>query len=831
MRSRSLHSRWSAPSAMAALSLSLCLSAVVAPRAAAAAPALRFQTDLHGDMVVFGNTLGFDCRTGVPDPVVGTVDRTQCYQVTTLNLPLFIDDSSADVFWRAEDTGTVAATSAIQMDQARSAAILQIPSGSTVAYARIYWGSTVREDTTNASTIMIDRPGTGGFTRSITAATSDIQAADRSFQATADVTSLVQSYGAGVYRVSGFPKNQLVDRSDDNNYAAWAMVVIYKRDADPIRNFAVYDGLTYVSPNNNSSLTVRGFAVPSSGALDSKLALIGYEGDHDEMGDAILFKGNRLTDGQPGSDINLLNSSHTSIGQVVAIDGDLPKLSGAQASMNGIDIDTISISQYLAANDTQAQIDLVTGTTLGSDAYFVGMIATAIGSRKPIIENTLTVPQGVTPLPGDTVEYTLTIRNTGDDTGSDVVVQHPLPPGLVYVPGSLRVMSGPSQGAKTDKSGDDEAEFDQATSTLLIRVGSGATASMGGTIKPGDTAIVVKYQLRVADTAFGDVGTQATIRATPAGQTSAGPSYYPSSDGLLPNHPTVITVRACQTNYDCTVTAPACDLHATPHRCTAACTADADCQGASGGKDVCGGGMQCVQCSATERAACTADGLGLACLPSGGCGCTTDADCGGRKCNTATNACPNPSVDLSVALASSGDGIDADHPVNLVVSVSNKGPAIATSGTLLVVQVQQGGLVQSVDANQGWRCTLTDGAVRCVYNRPLAPGASAPEIHLVVNPTSSPSGGASVGSLNVQASVSSDTSTDVAPANNTVTQVFDLGRYRVAGGGFGCSLAPDGRSASLWSAAAVALSLLVSLRRRRRALDEAGGDGRAAGRR
>lgn len=830
MRSRSLHSRWSAPSAMMALSLALSLGLSAVAQPAAAAPTLRFQTDLHGDMVVFGNTLGFDCRAGVPDPVVGNVDRSQCYQVPTLNLPLFIDDSSADVFWRAEDSGQVAATNTILMDQARSAAVLQVPSGSTVAYARIYWGSTVREDTTNASTIMIDRPGTGGFARSITAATSDIQAADRSFQATAEVTSLVQSFGAGVYRVSGFPKNQLVDRSDDNNYAAWAMVVIYKRDSDPIRNFAVYDGLTYVSPNNNSSFTARGFAVPSSGPIDSKLAVIGYEGDHDEMGDAILFKGNRLTDGQPGSDINLFNSSHTSGGQVVAIDGDLPKLSGAQASMNGVDIDMMSISPYLTANDTQAQIDLVTGTTLGSDAYFVGMIATAIGSRKPIIENTLTVPQGVSPLPGDTVEYTLTLRNTGDDTGSDVVVQHALPAGLVYVPGSLRVVSGPSQGAKTDKSGDDEAEFDQATSTLIVRVGSGATASMGGTVKVGDTAIVVKYQLRVADTAFGEVGTQATVRATPSAQTGAGPSYYPSSDGLLPNHPTVITVRACQTNYDCTVTAPVCDLRATPHRCTAACTSGADCQGASGGKDVCGSGMQCVQCSATERAACTADGLGLACLPSGGCGCMSDADCGGRKCNTATNACPNPSVDLSVAMAS-GDSVDADHPVSIVVSVSNKGPAIATSGTLLVVQVQQGGTVQSVDANQGWRCTLSDGAVRCVYNRPLAPGASAPDIRLVVSPAASQSGGASVGSVMVQASVSSDTSTDVAPANNTVTQTFDLGRYRVAGGGFGCTLTPDGRSASLWSAAAVALSLLLSLRRRRRVLDEAGGAGRTAGQR
>src|SRR5262249_22034867 len=156
----------------------------------------------------------------------------------------------------------------------------QLPNGATVAYARIYWSSTVVEDMSNNSSIIIDRPGSGGFTQTIAALSNDIQAALGAFQATADITDLVQTHGAGVYRRSGsngFPKSTMVDHPTDNNYAAWTIVVIYKRDTDPVRNLAVYDGLTLISPNIPSILNLTGFAVPPGGSTDSKLAVIGYE--------------------------------------------------------------------------------------------------------------------------------------------------------------------------------------------------------------------------------------------------------------------------------------------------------------------------------------------------------------------------------------------------------------------------------------------------------------------------------------------------------------------------------------------------------------------------
>lgn len=798
---------------LAALCLFTTLGAL--PKSASAVPSLRFQTDLRGDMVLFGNTLGFDCRTGMPDPKVGTVNRGMC--TTAFPMPAYVEDSSSDVFWRSEDNGQVSARSDISLSQARSAAILQLPPGATVAYARIYWSSTVFEDMTNVSSIVIDRPGGGAFTQTINAQPVDIQAADRSFQATADITELVQAHGAGIYRVagsSGFPKSQMTDHYDDNNYAAWAVVVFYKRDTDPVRNLSVYDGLTFVSPTNNSGMTLRGFSVPAQNAGESKLAVVGYEGDPDQPGDSLILKGTiPLSDGQPGGSGNFFNSSRTNLGQNFSILGDLPEFTGEQGSMSGIDLDVIDLTPHLVAGDTQAQLDMITGTTIGSDLYFVGAIATSIASRKPVIESHLTVPGSYVPLPGDTVEYTLTIKNSGDDTATEVFAEQTLPPGLTFVPGSLTVVSGTTQSSKTDMIGDDEFDYDGGTRTLRIRLGTGANAVMGGQLTTGNTVLIVKYLLRVADEAFGNVATQVFLRATPLSNTAIGATIYPSGNGTLPNHPTVISVRECMNNYDCTVTAPVCDVRLMPHRCTASCANDADCLGAPGGQDICGAAMRCAQCAPGKLAACTPDGLGSACLATGACGCATDADCGGRKCDTATGSCPKPSADLNPVISSDSDAIDAAVPVVIGVSVNNKGPAVAPTGTQLLIQVPAGGSLQDVSATGGWRCTLESNAVRCTYLRPIPAGQSSPEVKLTIV-LSTPAAPGEAASLTVTATSSSTTANDPNPGDNMTSRTLDVGRLRVAGGGFGCNFLPDGRVASLWSVAAVVLAALATRRRR-----------------
>jgi uncharacterized repeat protein (TIGR01451 family) len=785
---------------------------------AQAAPGLRFQTDLRGDVMIIGNTVGFDCRTESPDPLVGTIDRNRCFdQVSTL--PSFVSDPSIDVFFRVDDAGQLQSGASITREQASSVAMLQLPDGASVAYARLYWSGTETMMTQVDSQVVFDRPGVSGSANTLVAAGSDFQRAFESYQGTADVTSIVQKLGSGTYRLTGAAKLNAVDRDSDNNYVGWGLVIVYKRDSERLRSVSVWDGLTFVTVGLPSNFTVRGFAVPTEGPADSKLGVIAYETDHDKTGDTISFKGTRLSDGESGSDLNFFNGTRTRLGQPQSAAGDLPRMSGQMASMQGIDLDVVDITSALSAGDTSAAVDLSAGNGPAYDTFYLGALVTAITSKKPILDVTLTVPQGTSPLPGDSVEYTVTVRNVGDDAASNVVIEQKLPPGLSYVADSVRMGSGSGSSfiGKTDGPGDDEVDYDAATGTLRIRIGAGASATAGGTLSTQDAAVAAKFVLRVADTASGPVKNQVAVAALAQSHPDAGPSTYLSTNaaGAPPSQPTVIVVRECSTNFDCTINAPVCDASTSPHRCTDACSSDNDCQNASGGKDVCGEGSKCAQCSATKKGACQANGQGSACLASGLCGCMSDADCGGRACNLATNTCPNPSADLAVLVSADPDPADISQPLTAKIAVNNKGSAAAPSGIRITFQVPMGGAVGPVTASAGWRCTPSTDIIRCVYNRPIAVGATTPEIQVAVTPLM-PGDPNSKGpsQLVLQANVTSDVSVDPNPADNEAKKTVQLGRYRVAGGGFGCQVAHGSSAAGLFATAALLLLSLLARRRR-----------------
>ena len=135
------------------------LAVVGASGRAESAVALRYQTSQVGDVAVIGNTLGQDCRSQVPGPVVGTV-AAACGSNTS--------DRGPDIYWEANEpsnpTGANANTG-ITVGSARSTAILTLPSGVTVTYARLYWsaiGSSAAASARGAAVLDADRAGVGG---------------------------------------------------------------------------------------------------------------------------------------------------------------------------------------------------------------------------------------------------------------------------------------------------------------------------------------------------------------------------------------------------------------------------------------------------------------------------------------------------------------------------------------------------------------------------------------------------------------------------------------------------------------------------------------------
>ena len=114
----------------------IALATALVPAVVQAAPVLRKQIDQRGDFVMFGNTLGFECanNAGVPTPTLGTVSCPG-------GQGNVVRDTAPDIFWRSDEpmAGQALASTTTTPGQARSTAVLALPAGATVTYARIYW--------------------------------------------------------------------------------------------------------------------------------------------------------------------------------------------------------------------------------------------------------------------------------------------------------------------------------------------------------------------------------------------------------------------------------------------------------------------------------------------------------------------------------------------------------------------------------------------------------------------------------------------------------------------------------------------------------------------
>ncbi|NJL63595.1 MAG: DUF11 domain-containing protein [Methylacidiphilales bacterium] len=176
-----------------------------------------------------------------------------------------------------------------------------------------------------------------------------------------------------------------------------------------------------------------------------------------------------------------------------------------------------------------------------------------IAPSTPTAEKTVAIVEdndksgGTTPLanqtatPGDTLEYTIIVKNTSTTTpATTVVLTDNIPANTTYVPGSLQISAGENSGAKTDTNADDQADYDGTAKVVKFRLGLGANATKGGTlgITAADNTTTIKFRIKIND-------------PIPAGVISVSNQAIISSDGNtdvksndpgtedLPNDPTI----------------------------------------------------------------------------------------------------------------------------------------------------------------------------------------------------------------------------------------------------------------------------------------------------
>ena len=430
-----------------------------------------------------------------------------------------------------------------------SSASLNLPSGSVIRFAGLYWGAT--SASTQRNRVLLRTPGAFGYTSIVASAVDTAAGQASNYGAFADVTSLVASAGNGEY----FLANMQAITNAAGIWGGWSLVVVYENNTLPLRNLTVFDGYGLVNGSPGVVINVSGFLTPLSGPVVTRLGAVGYDGDRSLTGDTFSVNGTAISDANNPAN-NFYNSTVSDLG--VSVTSRNPSYNNTL----GVEVDSYTVPTGVVTNGaTSATLQLTTGgenyhphaVTFTTDLY--------VPIVTPNMTKTVTDLNGGSVLAGDTLRWTISMSNTGQDSATNLILSDDIPANMTYVPGSLRVVSGANAGVKTDGSGDDQGEYiASGTPRIVFRLGSGANAVNGGTLAYGqstsvsfDTAVnpvvpagtslsnsaTISYRGQtLATTTFS--GTSSTTSATVLGASTITKSFAPAS--IAPNGTAVLSI-------------------------------------------------------------------------------------------------------------------------------------------------------------------------------------------------------------------------------------------------------------------------------------------------
>ena len=184
-----------------------------------------------------------------------------------------------------------------------------------------------------------------------------------------------------------------------------------------------------------------------SGAVNTRIGLVAYEGDRGSSGDQAVLNGTQLaTTLSEGT--NFFNGANDDNGTLVT------RRNPSDRNMLGFDIKNFDAPCILPNNSTSARIDLA----CTSERYFPGVVTTAIDvfapDFSPSTKTATNLTGGSSARVGDRLRYNVTFVNAGQDPAVNTSIADPIPAGTTYVPGSLAVPAGVT------------GSFDAATNTI-----------------------------------------------------------------------------------------------------------------------------------------------------------------------------------------------------------------------------------------------------------------------------------------------------------------------------------------------------------------------------
>ncbi|WP_272023594.1 beta strand repeat-containing protein, partial [Olleya namhaensis] len=287
-----------------------------------------------------------------------------------------------------------------------------------------------------------------------------------------DITSTVKNLAVpfGKYQVANVEAKTgfLISHGNTNTGTSggWQVIMVYKSDKLKTRNITLFDGYANVtSSQNNFDINFSGFQTVPIGKVQSDIVIGALEGDRSLTGDRlqILNAANTFEDiVAPLRSANNFFNSRITVGPSNGANNFTDR---NPASLNTLGFDAAVFplankgNSVLINNQTSATFRL----TSNQETYGLFVLGFSVEVYQPSLEPIFTAtPSTVTPSDTpQTVTYSATITNTGNDNANNVVLSTVIPLGSELVLPITGLTSGVTY------------TYDNSTRTLVFTVPDG----------------------------------------------------------------------------------------------------------------------------------------------------------------------------------------------------------------------------------------------------------------------------------------------------------------------------------------------------------------------
>ncbi|WP_338703685.1 DUF3344 domain-containing protein [Streptomyces sp. Q6] len=339
-----------------------CQAAATATEPSTEKPSIPFTTrydaELHGGIVRAANA-AITCRGADPLKRVGCAEARSGAIASNGDFDMFYTDID-------DDPNTYNSSSAE----------VRIPAGSRVTYARLYWGGNLRvgeqKPPRDNGRVLVAEPG-GAYKQVLADTVVGHRVANGAdaYQASADVTELVRSSGAGLYTVAQL--NVAMGRTAAGAWGGWTLVAAYENPSEPLRRLFVRDGFDTFT-RQQPSRTFR-MTMPLAEGASGSAGLVAYNGDRGRGGDSLTVSTGR---GGPVALSDRANPADDVLNSTISQPGERqPERVPAHANTLGYDSDVFSLDKAVARGGRSLDFRLDSA----EDTAWIGALFGAVDVR------------------------------------------------------------------------------------------------------------------------------------------------------------------------------------------------------------------------------------------------------------------------------------------------------------------------------------------------------------------------------------------------------------------------------------------------------------------